>query len=161
MIRLISFILPVAVFLIHASVNNSKYKPNLNCGVLIKSGCADDETTDWNKKSIGHSLKSWIQSIRKVDTLTKQESYKSFLPKFLATFKDYQKVEHIQSIANINCDKNTATGPIWKKPSIFSSKQFHDGFLYGVENEAGEMTGKSFFKFHYLLTNIINRVVLS
>ena len=162
MIRLISFILPVAVFLIHTSVNNSKYKPNLKCGVLIKSSCADDKTTDWNKKSIGHSLKSWIQSIRKVDTLTKQESYKSFLPKFLATFKDHQKFEHVQSIANINCDRNTATGPIWKKPSIFSYKQFYDGFLYGVENEAGEMTGKSIsFRFYYLPTNIIDKVLLS
>ena len=142
MIRLISFILPVAIFLIHASVNNSKYKPNLNCGVLIKSICTDDETTDWNKKSIGHILKSWIQSITKLDVMTEQESYESFLPKLLSTFKDYQKVQHIQSIANINCHKNTATGPVWKKPSRFSSTQFNDGFLYGVENEAGEMTGK-------------------
>ena len=60
MIRLISFILPVAVFLIHASINNSRYKPNLSCGVLIKSICTDDETTDWNNNLIGHNLKSWI-----------------------------------------------------------------------------------------------------
>ena len=114
MIRLISFILPVAIFLIHASVNNSKFKPNLNCGVLIKSSCTDDETTDWNKKSIGYILKSWIQSITKLDMMTEQESYTSFLPKLLSSFKDYKKVEHIQSIGNINCHTNTATGPIWK-----------------------------------------------
>ena len=152
MIRLIPFILPVAVFLIHASINNSRYKPNLSCGVLIKSICTDDETTDWNNNLIGHNLKSWIQSIRKLDMLTEQESYKSFLPKFLSTFKDHQKEQHIQSIANLNCHKNSAAGPVWKKPSIFSYTQFRDGFLYGIENESGEMTGKSIsFRFHYLL----------
>ena len=142
MIRKFSLFLPVAVFLIHALENNSKYKPILTCGVLVKSSCADDETSDWNRNSVGQQLKSWIQSISRIDMITKQESYKYFRPKSLMTFKDYAKNEYIKMIGKRDCPSTKTTGPVWKKPSTFSSKQFHDGFLYGVENEAGEMTGK-------------------
>ena len=142
MIRKFSLILPVAVFLLHALKNNSKYKPNLACGVLVKSSCLDDETSEWNRNSVGQHLKTWIQSITKVDTITKQEGYKFFRPKFLMTFKGYGKDEYIKMIGKRDCPGDKTSEAVWKKPSTFSSKQFHDGFLYGVENEAGEMTGK-------------------
>ena len=151
MIRKFSLILPVAVFLIHALENNSKYKPNLTCGVLVKSSCADDETGDWNRNSVGQHLKSWVQSISKIDMITKQESYKYFRLKSLITFKDSAKNEYIKMIGKRDCHEDIKTGPVWKKPSTFSSKQFHDGFVYGVENEAGEMTGKYFFLIHLLI----------
>ena len=149
--RKFSLVLPVAVFFIHALENNSKYKPNLSCGVLVKSTCADDETSDWNRNSVGQNLKSWIQSITEVDMMSKQENYKFFRPKSLMTFKDYAKNECIKMIGKRDCPGDKTTEAVWKKPSTFSSKQFHDGFVYGVENEAGEMTGKYFFLIHQIL----------
>ena len=107
----------------------------------MKSHCSDDKTTDWNRNSVGQHIKSWIQSIAGIDSLTKQEAAKFFMPKSLFTFKDNKNNEYIKYIGNIDCLRNNTTGPVWKKPSIFSSKQFQDGFLYGKENEAGEMTG--------------------
>ena len=141
MLRKIYLILPVAVFFIHASLDKSKYKPTISCGILVKSHCSDDETTDWNRNSVGQHIKNWIQSIDGIDSLTKQEASKFFLPKSLFTFKDNKNNEYIRYIGNTDCIRNKTTGPVWKKPSIFSSKQFQDGFLYGKEDEAGEMTG--------------------
>ena len=142
MLRKISLILPVAVFFIHAFVDNSKFNPNISCGSLVKSSCSDDETTDWNTNFVGLHLKDWIQSISGIDSLTKQEAAKFFLPKSLLTFKDNKNNEFVKYISNMDCVRNKTKGPVWKKPSIFSSKQFHDGFLYGTEDEAGELTGQ-------------------
>ena len=110
--------------------------------MIVKSSCTDDETSDWNRNSVGEHLKSWILSINKLDMLTKHESYRYFRPKSLLTFKDYGKNEYVKKIGGMDCSGNKTFGKVWKKPSTFSSKQFHDGFLYGVENDEGEMTGK-------------------
>ena len=46
-----------------------------------------------------------------------------------------------QFIGNIDCSSLKHVGPTWRKPSMFSMMQFHDGFLYGTEDINGELSG--------------------
>ena len=47
----------------------------------------------------------------------------------------------IRDIGNIDCLTKNTVGPIWQTAGEVSKDQFHDGFLYGREDETGSMTG--------------------
>ena len=40
-----------------------------NCGTLVRSICSDKTTTKWNSKSVGGSLRKWIESVSKIIVL--------------------------------------------------------------------------------------------
>ena len=119
------------------------------CGWAIKSDCDDNVTTEWNNKKIQRNLKNWVQSISKVNSSSYENKEQIYLKKTLVTFDEKDIVTNhiigrgIQYIGNVDCSKNKHVGPTWRKPSIFSMRQFHDGFLYGVEDKYGELTGKA------------------
>ena len=118
----------------------------LNCGTLSRSTCTDANTTNWNKDSIGENLKEWILSISKIRSLTKNEKETFFLRKTILQLETAgKKVEGtsspIQYIANRDCTQNIHIGPTWRKGSVVSGTQFHDGFLYGLEDGDRELTG--------------------
>ena len=136
MLQRLSLVL-IIVKLFLTSLNYCNCKESLNCGSFVRSTCTDDVTTEWNKHSIGKNLKSWITSISKITPTNPH----FFLPKALFNFQDKRKKEIIKFIANKDCLADRTYGPTWRKPSIFSSTQFHDGFLYGIEDENGELTG--------------------
>ena len=120
-----------------------------NCGFLIRSTCTDDVVTKWNKNSIGGILKKWITSVKKIRSISDEERKYAFLRKRVVEFEMKDEFgkrigDGVQYIANMDCSKITPVGPTWRKASLFSSSQFHDGFLYGIEDDDGEMTGMPF-----------------
>ena len=128
------------VFLVSTILRHSEVQ--CNCGALTSSTCFDSVTTKWNKKSIGQSLKNWIESLNKIESLT--DGYKDhiFMPKNIKEFSLKQKVgSGILYIGNLDCSTKKSIGPTWMKPSTYSNDPLHDGFLYGLEDENGEMTG--------------------
>ena len=144
------------MFLIHSSlvviagnlilnlVNYSESHPN--CGTLTRSTCADSITTKWNKDSVGKHLKNWINSISKIRSMQEQEKENFFLRKTVIVFETKNKRggvtgEGVRYIANRDCSRKRHIGPTWRKTSIFSNTKFDDGFLYGIEDDNGELTG--------------------
>jgi hypothetical protein len=127
----------IVVNLVITSLNYCNCEQSLNCGSFVRSTCTDDVTTEWSKHSIGKNLKTWITSISNI-TPTNPQFY---IPKTLYNFQDDRKKEMVKFIANTDCLKGRPYGPTWRKPSTISSTQFHDGFLYGIEDEMGELTG--------------------
>ena len=49
-------------------------------------------------------------------------------------------------VGNIDCSSLKHVGPTWRKPSMFSMVQFHDGFLYGTDDIDGELSGNLIHK---------------
>ena len=131
------FLITIVAELILTSLIYCNCAQSLNCGSFVRSTCTDDVTTEWNKHSIGKNLRTWITSISEI-TPTNPQFY---LPKTLFNFQDVKKVEMVKFIANKDCLTDKTYGPTWRKTSTFSSTQFHDGFLYGIEDETGELTG--------------------
>ena len=130
---------------------------HLNCGTLARSTCSDSETTKWNSQMIGNSLKRWMSSLMKVRSMPKRDEAKIFQRKKMIDFEILNKfgkpvgIQGIQYISNTDCISKKNIGPTWRKTSIASGTIFHDGFLYGGENESGEMTGYNFLIFLFLL----------
>ena len=117
-----------------------------NCGTLARSSCTDDITTQWNKYSVGETLRKWIISIGKIRSMPERETKHFFLRKTVSKFEIRSKSgkiigDFVTSISNRNCSTNKHIGPTWRKPSTYSNTQFHDGFLYGIEDDNGELTG--------------------
>ena len=49
------------------------------------------------------------------------------------------KTNIVRYIGNVDCLRKSALGPIWKTADTTSNHQFHDGFLYGHEDEKGTL----------------------
>ena len=105
-----------------------------NCGVLVKSLCDDTISTKWNTKDLGNNLRAWFESMKPGN----EED--SFLDKKLIMER---KTRAIRYIANFDCNTNHSIGPVWRTAGMISKHQFRDGFLYGIENHEGKMTGKN------------------
>ena len=117
-----------------------------NCGTLARSTCSDDVSTKWNKNSVGETLAKWIANIKRISTMPEKEKEHYFLRKTILNFKTKNtrgKVlgNGVQFIANRDCSRKRHIGPTWRKTSTFSGTQFNDGFLYGVEDDNGDLTG--------------------
>ena len=135
MLKFILFVFLVSTILSHSEVQ-------CNCGALTSSTCFDSVTTKWNNKSIGQSLINWIESLNKIESLTGGYKDHIFLTKNIKEFSLKNKVgSGIQYIANIDCSTEKSIGPAWMKPSTYSNDPIHDGFLYGLEDQKGELTG--------------------
>ena len=131
-------------------------KSNLDCGVLIKSTCNDNETGNWNRKNIGDILKTWIRSIDRIGVMTNTENkaQTSVIRKKMRIDlfeNDYFEKEYSQKltyIGNLDCRNKKSFGPIWKTPTFLAPEtstknlQFHNGFLYGIEDQNGSLTGR-------------------
>ena len=123
-------------------------KSQSNCGTLSRSTCTDANTTEWNKESVGKSLKKWILSINKIRSMPLKEKDTYFLRKTVLQFEPTSRLvtshgtrSGVQYIANKDCTRKRHIGPTWRKMSNVSGTQFHDGFLYGIEDGDGELTG--------------------
>ena len=127
---------------ISSSVNGNNNQ-NTNCGVFMKSSCSDTINTRWNKKNIGNELKLWLKGIQKLHSLEIGERVNFSLRK-----KVYQEPDSkiIRRIGNVDCLTKNTVGPVWRTAGTISKDQFHDGFLYGIEDETGSMTGISHFE---------------
>ena len=94
----------------------------------------------------------------KVRSMPKRDEAKIFLRKKMIDFEIINKfgkpvgIQGIQYISNTDCISKKNIGPTWRKTSIASGTIFHDGFLYGRENESGEMTGYNFLIFFVLFS---------
>ena len=155
MILIHSSLVVIAGNLILNFVNYSESYPN--CGTLTRSTCTDSITTKWYKESVGEHLKNWIKSISKIRSIPEREKENFFLRKTVLLFEMKNKrlgvmAEGVQYIANRDCSKKKHIGPTWRKTSIFSNAQFDDGFLYGIEDSNGDLTGTPFFiKMHTII----------
>ena len=125
---------------------------NINCGSLIKSTCNDVETTKWNRKNVTFHIKEWFKSIDIIDRgLQTQESHKKhFLAKKFRRDFDFPRITYI---GNFDCNGKKTIGPVWKTPigTLIKKMQFHNGFLYGLEDSNGKLSGE--FKFISQLDN--------
>ena len=132
----------------------------LNCGSIAKSTCDDSMTTEWNRHDIGQTLKNWVKSITKLRSMPEKDTKLFFLRKTLVTFNKKNPQgsgkcdgnDIVGYISNIKCDEEKHYGPAWRKTSNFSGTQFFDGFLYGYEDQNGELTGhyRTFSSSYYL-----------
>ena len=112
------------------------------CGTLVRSTCSDNVTTKWNKISVGHTLKHWIKSLAKITSKHGYNKEHIFLSKKMNQFRLKDNTGYgVHYIANFDCKTQRSIGPTWLKPSIYSADPLNDGFLYGIEDENGEMTG--------------------
>ena len=142
-----SFIILALVNILLNSVN--LLNCSINCGSLVKSTCADSMTTEWNSHDIGQTLKDWVKSITKLRSMTKKDAEHFFLRKTIVTAHEKDHFGNGETndnnivgyISNIKCDEEKRYGPAWRKSSNFSGTQFFDGFLYGYEDQNGELTG--------------------
>lgn len=116
----------------------SQSKCSSNCGALVKSPCTDQGTSKWNKHNVAHELKSWVTQLKKLTSVKQTEVKHFFLRKNV--YLD-PKINIVRYIGNVNCSSKNTFGPIWKTGGRTSNHQFHDGFLYGHEDEKGTLTG--------------------
>ena len=116
-----------------------------NCGTLVKSTCSDESITPWNRYNMGDHLRDWVKSIQEIRPDSGNNKNHFLVRKTLIQFEGKTNFEgrntFIQLIVNNMCSEQKHVGPLWKKASTFSGTQFHDGFLYGVENNEGKLTG--------------------
>ena len=82
----------------------------------------------------------WIKGIEMFGKLEESDKEYYFLPKKL--FKDPDS-KSLRYIGNLNCLNKTTFGPIWKTPpeAISKTAQYRNGFLYGIEDGHGKLTG--------------------
>ena len=147
MFKVQSFIIVVVAIFIIGVINFSQYQ--IICGTLVRSTCTDDNTTKWNRAFVEDSLKKWLVSLAKAKSISEREKPHRFLRKTVLEFDkkaaNGKKVgEGVQYIANLDCIEKTHVGPTWRKASTFSHTLFHDGFLYGIEDKNGELTGSNY-----------------
>ena len=125
--------------------NYGQCEQSLACGVSVESTCMSEVTTKWNTYLISENLKNWFRSVKRINKLVYKEQ--PFVKKTLLMFEEKDNISGkmighgVQYIANRNCSNKKHFGPTWRKTSVFSSNQFHDGFLYGKEDHIGELTG--------------------
>ena len=144
--KFIYFPLIVFCFYIMFADTFCQGKNPLGCGDLIKSTCHDNITTKWNHKNISNILKEWIESIQR-----RPESNKFGMNDFDTSSLIYKKLkkdyvtQKVQYIGNLDCSTKRSIGPIWKTPpnTVTRKSQFHNGFLYGLEDEHARLTGKA------------------
>ena len=123
-----------------------------DCGALIRSTCSDNLSTKWNKKSVGPTLKHWIKSVTKISSKHGYNKEHIYLNKKIKQFKVKDNDGFgVQYISNLDCQSQKTVGPTWMKPSTYSNDPLHDGFLYGMENENGEITGNLIWLKSFLL----------
>ena len=133
------------IIVILLAANYGQCEKSSACGVFVHSTCMDKVTTKWNKYFIGENLKKWFRSIKRIITLEDKEH--SFLRKTLLMFEEKDIISGkrmgygAQIIAIWNCTIKKHFGPTWSITSVFSSNQFHDGFLYGKEDNNEQITG--------------------
>ena len=87
-----------------------------------------------SNKNVGNNLKAWLKSIKPGN------KNDSFLSKKLIMER---KTRVIRYIANFECNTNHSIGLVWQTAGMISRHQFRDGFLYGIENHEGKMTGRN------------------
>ena len=77
--------------------------------------------------------------------MPEQEKENFFLPKTVIVFEKNKlggvTGEGVRYIVNRDCSRKRHIGPTWRKYSPFGNTQFHDGFLYGIEDDNGELKG--------------------
>ena len=140
--KIIYFPLIVFCFYIMFADTFCQGKNPLGCGDLIKSTCHDNITTKWNHKNISNILKEWIESIERRQEFGKND-FNTGSPISKKVKKDYM-TQNVQFIGNLDCSTKRTIGPIWKTPpnTVTRKSQFHNGFLYGLEDEKSRLTGK-------------------
>ena len=117
------------------------------CGAVVRSTCTDDFTTEWNSKNIGKNLKMWMNKMESIKQITTPELKYYYLSKsFYTEPKRMHKGEPqviVNYIGNKNCATGKTTGPVWKVAALkpHARDQFHDGFLYDLEDDNGTFTG--------------------
>jgi hypothetical protein len=79
--------------------------------------------------------------------MPEREKEHFFLRKTVLVFETKNKRggvtgEGVRYISNRDCSRKMHVGPTWRKTSTFSNTQFHDGFLYGIEDDNGGLTGR-------------------
>ena len=80
--------------------------------------------------------------ITKITSMKESDKEHIFLRKIAIQFEPKDNTgSRVQYITNVDCQTKKRVGPTWMKPSTYSQNLLHDGFLYGMENENGEMTG--------------------
>ena len=136
----IAFAVNLILYLVNCSESHS------NCEKLVRSTCTDDNTTKWNKDSVGENLREWITSISEIRSISETEKEHYFLGKTISKLSITNKSgkiigDIVQFIANSDCANKRNIGPTWRKASKFSRTQFDDGFLYGIEDDSGKLTG--------------------
>ena len=150
MLVVLSSSLLLSIYSSFVSGNNGNVD---NCGVLVKSSCSDNLTTKWNKNNIGMELKLWIKGIQIVTSVEEGDKQNFNLRKIV--FQENES-KMIRDIINLNCLINKSTvGPIWQTAGTASNDQFHDGFLYGMEDKTGSITGFSFNTFTMIWFNLL------
>lgn len=124
------------LYLISIFLTYCKCEDSLNCGAIVKSTCKDDITTKWNRNDVSKGLKTWMNGIVMLTSMKEGEQKHFNLRK---TVKQESNI--VRYIGNVNCTLKTSFGPTWRTAGEISKDQFHDGFLYGVEDENGTLTG--------------------
>ena len=144
--KIIYFPLIVFCFYIMFADTFCQGKNPLRCGDPIKSTCHDNITTKWNHKNISNILKEWIESIERQSERNKfgMNNFDTRTSISKKVRKDYM-TQNVQYIGNLDCSTKRSIGPIWKTPTntVTKKSQFHNGFLYGLEDENSRLTGKS------------------
>ena len=144
--KIIYFPLIVFCFYIMFADTFCQGKNPLRCGDPIKSTCHDNITTKWNHKNISNILKEWIESIERQSERNKfgMNNFDTGSSISKKVRKDYM-TQNVQYIGNLDCSTKRSIGPIWKTPTntVTRKSQFHNGFLYGLEDENSRLTGKS------------------
>ena len=124
---------------------------NQNCGSFVHSSCEDSLSVEWNKKNIGMELKSWIKSIKKLTSEEIQNNAHSTSRKGIWEAKGWDNSTIIRGISNLDCVAKKTVGVSWQSAGTSSKDQFHDGFLYGIKNEKGSMTGLALNNQYFLI----------
>ena len=148
MLAVVSYSLLILIF---SSFANGDNEHNDNCGVLVKSSCCDNLTTKWNKKNVGQELKIWLKEIHILTPVQERDKHNFNLRKKVLHEKGSK---YIRYIGNINCSNKNMVGPIWQIAGTINGisymNQFYNGFLYGIEDKTGSMTGFSLIIFYYI-----------
>ena len=124
--------------LISLMIKTSGSYSSLPCIDIINSTCTNDLISKWNKKDIGHNLKSWIESIHEIDknkdTAMPNYSYRK------KVIRD-RRTGILKMIARTDCHHRRSVGKVWEIGGSASKRQFHNGFFYAALDEKGRLTG--------------------
>ena len=124
--------------LISLMIKTSGSYSSLPCIDIINSTCTNDLISKWNKNDIGHNLKSWIESIHKIDknkdTAMPNYSYRK------KVIRD-RRTGILKMIARTDCHHRRSVGKVWEIGGSASKRQFHNGFFYAALDEKGRLTG--------------------